>query len=175
MIHTESQVRTRWDITPHRFSFGGGSDNVAQEAAVRTPHKETSAAEETRIGHEQVIVLIADDEETIAETLAMIVEDAGYAPLVAHNGREALVLARERHPRLILTDLMMPYLNGADLIAAVRRHAASEGYASPPVVLVTAAGRARAEQAGADYIIAKPFDVARIEAVLERLVGERSE
>ena len=175
MINTESHVRVQWGYTPHSFSFSRDASNAAQKATASARAKEASATEDTRAGLEQVIVLIAEDEETIAETLAMIVEDAGYAPLVAHNGREALVLARERHPKLILTDLMMPYLSGADLIAAVRRHAASEGYISPPIVLVTAAGRMRAEQAGADVIIAKPFDVAKIEAVLQRLIGERSE
>src|SRR5579872_2370 len=53
----------------------------------------------------QVLVLVAEDEETIAETLALIVEDAGYVALVARDGREALVLSRQHRPHLIITDL----------------------------------------------------------------------
>ncbi len=119
---------------------------------------------------ERPIVLIAEDEETIAETLAMIVEDAGYSAIVAHDGREALALTRQHRPQLIITDLMMPYLSGADLIAAVRAEAAAEGQAPPPFVIVTAASRVRAEEAGADAVIAKPFDVTRVEAVIQRLL-----
>lgn len=121
----------------------------------------------------EVIVLIAEDEETIAETLAMIIEDAGYVPVVAHDGRQALLLARERRPKLIVTDLMMPYISGAELIARVRDLAASEGYPAPPIILVTAASAARAKDAGADAIIPKPFDLARIEAVVRRLIGNQ--
>ena len=119
----------------------------------------------------EVTVLIAEDEETIAETLAMIIEDAGYVPVVAHDGRQALLLARERRPQLIVTDLMMPYISGAELIARVRDLAASEGYQAPPIILVTAASAARAKDAGADAIVPKPFDLARIEAVVRRLIG----
>ncbi|MGH2487556.1 MAG: response regulator [Ktedonobacterales bacterium] len=122
----------------------------------------------------EVIVLIAEDEETIAETLAMIIEDAGYVPVVAHDGRQALLLARERRPQLIVTDLMMPYINGAELIAEVRVLAAAEGYPAPPIILVTAASAARARDAGADAIVAKPFELSRIEAVVHRLMGRHN-
>lgn len=130
------------------------------------------AVEDERAAPEpgQVVVLIAEDEETIAETLALIVEDAGFTALVARNGREALALARQHHPQLIITDLMMPYLNGADLIATVRADAASQRVAPPPVIVVTAASAARAQEAGADVVVVKPFDVTKIEAAMHRLL-----
>ncbi|MGH2515599.1 MAG: response regulator, partial [Ktedonobacterales bacterium] len=121
----------------------------------------------------QMFVLVAEDEETIAETLAMIVEDAGYMALVAHDGREALALARQHRPHLIITDLMMPYLTGADLIAAIRNDATTQGYSPPPVLVVTAASRAHAEELGADAVIAKPFDVVKVETVMRQLLEER--
>lgn len=119
----------------------------------------------------QVIVLVAEDDEVIAETLAQIVEDEGHVAVVARDGRRALDLARQHRPRLIITDLMMPYLDGANLIAAVRRDAAGRGAAAPPVIVVTALGRARAEAAGADVVITKPFDLARLEAAMRGLLG----
>lgn len=122
----------------------------------------------------QTVVLIAEDEITIAETLAMIIEDAGYTPVVARNGREALALARQHHPDLIITDLMMPFLNGADLITAIRGDAAAEGAAPPPIMVVTAASHARAEAAGADIVIVKPFDVTKIEHAMQRLLRSDS-
>lgn len=118
------------------------------------------------------VVLVAEDEETIAETLAMIVEEAGYVALVAHDGREALALARQHNPQLIITDLMMPFLTGADLIAAVHSDAVSQGSAPPPVLVVTAVSSARADELGADAIIAKPFDITRIEEAMQQLLAD---
>ena len=142
--------------------------------ARRRPAARDAADEQAVSVAQQVTVLVVEDEESIAETLALIVEDSGFTPLVAYNGREALALARQHHPRLIITDLMMPYLDGADLIAAVRTDAATQGLEPPPVIVVTAAGRARAEASGADAIIIKPFDVTKIEAAMQRLLpGER--
>lgn len=120
---------------------------------------------------EQTLVLVAEDEETIAETLAMIVEDAGYVPVIAHDGREALALARQHRPRIIITDLMMPYMSGAELVTAVRTDAEAQSYTPPAIMVVTAASRAR--EAGADAIVAKPFDIAQIESVMRRLLSER--
>ncbi|HUY75489.1 MAG TPA: response regulator [Ktedonobacterales bacterium] len=118
----------------------------------------------------QPLVLVVEDEESIAETLALIVEEVGYTPIIARNGREALALARRYHPRLIITDLMMPFVSGAEFIAAARVDANADGYPFPPVVVVTAASRSRAEQAGADVVITKPFDVLKVEAAIQRLV-----
>ncbi|HEY8324472.1 MAG TPA: response regulator [Ktedonobacterales bacterium] len=117
-----------------------------------------------------MFVLVAEDEEAIAETLAMIVEDSGYVALIAHDGRTALALARQHHPRLIITDLMMPFLSGAELVAAIRADAATEEIVAPPVVVVTAASLALADEVGADSVIAKPFDVRNIEAAIQRLL-----
>lgn len=118
----------------------------------------------------QPVVLIADDEESIAESLALIAEDAGFTTIMARNGRDALALARQHRPQLIITDLMMPYLSGTDLIATLRRDAAEHDTTPPLVIVVTAASSARAEEAGADAIVTKPFDVTTIEAAIHRLV-----
>lgn len=134
------------------------------------PTIERDEAQQTARLPQQAVVLIAEDEVTIAETLAIIIEDAGYTPIVARDGREALALARQHHPDLVITDLMMPFLDGAELIAAIRSDAAAEGAASPPIVVVTAASRARAEAAGADIVIVKPFDVIKIENAMRRLL-----
>lgn len=123
-------------------------------------------------GLRQMVVLIAEDEATIAETLALIVEDAGYVAVVAYDGRTALALARQHRPHLIITDLMMPHLNGADLIAAVRREATAEGVEPPPVIAVTALSRARAAEANADVIVEKPFDLRNIEAAMRQLLPD---
>jgi DNA-binding response OmpR family regulator len=116
------------------------------------------------------VVLIAEDEEPIAQALAMIIEDLGYTALVATNGKEALALARAHHPALIITDLMMPLMSGADLIAAVRADAARNGHQAPPIVLMSAAGSRFMAPVGADDILPKPFDLRQIEAILARFL-----
>lgn len=117
------------------------------------------------------LVLIAEDEQPIADALAMIVADAGYTPLLASQGKQALELARERHPALILTDLMMPLLDGAQLIAAIRADAELDNHRPPPIILMTAGGVRRALEINADALLKKPFDVAEVEALLRRFLG----
>lgn len=121
--------------------------------------------------NEPPVVLVAEDEEPIAAALMLIIEDAGYTPLVAAHGKEALNLSRERRPALIITDLMMPYLDGAELISAIRADAAEDNHAAPPIVLMTAAGLRRAQEAGADALLRKPFNIEEVEALLSRFLG----
>ncbi|HEX6799728.1 MAG TPA: response regulator [Ktedonobacterales bacterium] len=117
------------------------------------------------------LVLIAEDEQPIAEALAMIVADAGYTPLIASQGKQALELTRAQHPALILTDLMMPLLNGAQLIAAIRADAELDNHHPPPIVLMTAGGVRRALEVNADALLKKPFEIAEVEALLGRFLG----
>lgn len=119
----------------------------------------------------RLVVLIAEDEEPIAEALAMIVEEAGYTPLLAAHGVEALELARTRHPSLLITDLMMPYLDGAQLIAALEEDARRDGHSRIPVILTTAAGGKRLENMQADALLKKPFDVEEVERLLRQFLG----
>ncbi|GHO64200.1 hypothetical protein KSC_030920 [Ktedonobacter sp. SOSP1-52] len=62
--------------------------------------------------YEPPIVLIVDDDIPITEILTLVVESLGYQPLVAFNGQQALDLAREHWPALVLTDVMMPIMGG---------------------------------------------------------------
>jgi CheY-like chemotaxis protein len=115
--------------------------------------------------------LIAEDEEPIAEAIALIVEDAGYTPLVAAHGKQALELARLRRPALVITDLMMPQMDGTELIATLRADAAADAHAPPPIILMTAAGMKRAQEAGANALLRKPFELDDLEALLFRFLG----
>lgn len=117
------------------------------------------------------LVLIVEDEEPLAETVSFVVREAGYTPLVALHGRQALELARARRPALLITDLMLPYLDGVALIAALRADAAAAGEGAPPSVLMTAASLVDARAAGADVVLRKPFHLADLEAVLRRFLG----
>ncbi|HEY8324538.1 MAG: response regulator [Ktedonobacterales bacterium] len=117
-----------------------------------------------------LLILIAEDEEPIALALSFIVEDAGYKPLVAIHGKEALELARAHHPALIFTDLMMPKMMGRELIATLRREASRDHHRTP-IILMTAGGSASIADIDADALLLKPFEVATVEALLERFLG----
>ena len=118
-----------------------------------------------------VVVLIVEDERAISSFVAGAVDDAGYLPVVARNGQEALERARERWPALVLTDLMMPHLDGVGLVRALRLEAATRGDPAPPVILMTAASPSHAQAASADALLRKPFDLTELDALLRRFLG----
>lgn len=122
---------------------------------------------ENMIANEPQVVLIVEDEEPIAMALTFIIEDAGYQAQTAIHGRQALEYLRNHHPALIITDLMMPYVNGEQLIAAVHEH-----FADIPIVLMTAAGPRYSENIGADQLLPKPFNVTDVEAVLHHFLPD---
>jgi DNA-binding response OmpR family regulator len=131
----------------------------------------TQHAEDAR---EPALVLIAEDEEPLAETIAFMVREAGYTPLIALHGRQALELARARQPALLIVDLMLPYLDGAAVIAAVREDAQGTGAGAPALILMTGASPVRARAAGADVVLRKPFHLADLEQVLRRFLAPAS-
>lgn len=138
-----------------------------------TPAEQTQTAEDARAPLPNPrLILIAEDEEPIAEALSFILEDAGYTPLVASHGAQALELARVHRPALVITDLMMPHLDGTALIQALRADAQLNGHAPPPIILMTAAGMKKAEEAGADAVVRKPFNLTDLEALIRRLIGD---
>lgn len=118
------------------------------------------------------IVLIVEDERSIASFVAETIAEMGYTPLVATHGQQALELARKQWPVLVITDLMMPRMGGAALIAALRDTAAAQGRPAPPILLVTAASGVHARAAGADAILRKPFNLIELEAAVLRLLEE---
>ena len=118
------------------------------------------------------LILIAEDEPPLADLVAEVVQELGWTPLIAHDGLQALGLAREHRPALLITDLMMPHLTGAQLIATLRADATARDAAPAElrIILMTAAGESAAGAAGADAVLLKPFDLGALEAVLRALL-----
>lgn len=117
-----------------------------------------------------LLVLIAEDEEPIALALADLIEDAGYRALIAQHGKLALELARKHQPALIITDLMMPYLSGREVIAALHAQEATPEHPIPPIILMSAAGQTHTRDTGADAVLNKPFDLEEIETLLHQFL-----
>ena len=123
-------------------------------------------------------ILLADDDPTIADSLAPFLERAGFHVLVVSDGVSALEKAQAHHPELIILDVLMPRMDGREVLRRLRR-----SRIWTPTILLTQVGeaseRALALEEGADDYLNKPFDphelLARIRAVLRRArPGERS-
>lgn len=119
------------------------------------------------------LVLVADDEPDILELVSLRLEHAGYRIVTATDGAQALALAREHLPALIVLDVTMPRMNGYEVTIQLR---ADEATSRIPVMLLTArmqeADVARGFEAGADDYLGKPFNPqelrTRVDAMLSR-------
>jgi DNA-binding response OmpR family regulator len=121
-------------------------------------------------------VLVVDDEPTIAEVVARYLDRAGYETATTGDGLDALRLAAERRPDLIVLDVMLPGIGGIEVL---RRLGAADGPRTP-VILLTARGEQDDKlvglRSGADDYVVKPFSpkelVARVDAVLRRALPD---
>ncbi len=122
-------------------------------------------------------ILLADDETVITSNLAPFLERAGFTVTVVSDGQAALDTILASKPELVILDVLMPKLDGREVLRRVR---ASGNWS--PVILLTQVGeageRALALEEGADDYLNKPFDpyelVARIRAVLRRVTPGRA-
>ena len=110
-------------------------------------------------------ILIVDDEGPVRHFLAQLLAYAGHRTLQAVHGAEALAVVEKERPDLVVSDIMMPVLNGAELC---RRLKAGTVTHAIPVILMSAAGPRAADGTGADAFIAKPFDLEDMEALVGR-------
>ncbi len=125
---------------------------------------------------ENATLLVADDEDNILISLEFLFKRAGYTVLVARNGREALELAREHVPDLILLDVMMPELDGFSVCQALRGEAR---FARTPIVMLTAKGRdadrVKGKALGASDYVIKPFSTRELLARVRKLLESPDE
>ena len=108
-------------------------------------------------------ILVVDDDPDIVEMLADILELEGFEPLTAANGTEALTIARNDSPFLILLDVMMPDIDGFLVCEKLKEDSSTKEI---PIVMVTAkrdsASYLDAITVNADGYISKPFEISEI-------------
>jgi two-component system alkaline phosphatase synthesis response regulator PhoP len=120
-------------------------------------------------------VLVVDDDVKTVELVKLYLNRDGYRVITAYDGKDALKMARESHPDLIVLDLMLPGMNGLDVCRTLRDES------DVPIIMLTALttddDRLAGLDLGADDYVTKPFSprelAARVRAVLRRLPGER--
>jgi two-component system, cell cycle response regulator DivK len=113
-------------------------------------------------------ILVADDDPDILSIVSMSLETQGYMVYKATNGREAVDLAREHHPDLILMDMMMPVVSGYEAVGELKADATTKD-----IIIVGLSAKAmatdmeRATDVGIDGYITKPFRIAQVLSVVE--------
>lgn len=120
-------------------------------------------------------VLVVDDDTKTVELVKLYLNRDGYRVLTAYDGAEALRLAREGHPDLIILDLMLPGIDGLEVCRTLRDES------DVPIIMLTAKttdeNKLTGLGLGADDYVTKPFSprelAARVRTVLRRLPGER--
>lgn len=116
-------------------------------------------------------VLVVDDEETVCNVVSEILETLGFEAHRAYSAAEALSFLEENTPDLILTDVMMPNIDGLTLIYKIR--CATESSNVPIIVfsaIATSSDREAALNAGASAFLAKPFSSQELKAVIHPLL-----
>lgn len=111
---------------------------------------------------DDTVILVVEDETTISNFICRALVSAGYKPLTARNGSEALTLFFSHRPNLVLLDLGLPDMDGLEVLEQIR----SEPEEETPVIILTARDResekVKALDMGADDYIVKPFGVAEV-------------
>lgn len=122
-----------------------------------------------------VRVLIVDDSLSARRSLSELVSEAGYAPLLAKDGLEAVDMLQEQRPDIVLVDLEMPRMNGLEFTAHVRAH---EATADMPVIVITSRStdkhRRQAKLAGATAYVTKPFDPNELLNLMQSAVAQKN-
>lgn len=115
-------------------------------------------------------VLLVDDELSSAEVLGLILAGEGYHVTVAADARQALARLDEAAPDVLVVDFMMPGMNGAELVRAVR---ALERHQATPILLISGAPEAalRAYDAKYQAFLRKPFGLDAFLGTLRRLLA----
>jgi DNA-binding response OmpR family regulator len=123
------------------------------------------------------LILVVEDEPSIAEVVSLYLRKAGYEAITARDGRTALDVLDRETPGLIILDIMLPGLDGFEITRRVR----AQG--DTPIIMLTArrseADRIAGLELGADDYVVKPFSpqelVSRVRAVLRRTLGTPQE
>jgi len=162
-------------IEMHGGTLQAHSDGPGKgaEFTVRLPTATTMAPEaespspEDKTARPTVRILVVDDNRDSAESLSLLLQTLGNDVRTAHDGLEAVELAKEQQPELVLLDLGLPGLNGYEVAREIRRLPWGKG-----TVLIALTGwgqeedRRRSAEAGFDHHLVKPVDTVRLRSIL---------
>ena len=114
------------------------------------------------------VVLIVDDDPSLARMLRVLLTSDGFDVMVAHNGREALDSLRDARPSLVILDLQMPVMDGRTFFKELKR----TEYHCPVIILSAYNAEAARKELGAEAALAKPFDPDAISLLVRETLKE---
>jgi CheY-like chemotaxis protein len=120
-------------------------------------------------------IVIVDDHEAVRDALLGMVEEAGYEAVAFSTAAAALARIAEHRPALVLLDMMMPEVDGADFLAQLAQQ--RDGVAVPVIVvsalghLLQGLGRSDVNAAGVSEVLSKPVSYATLIAAVRRVIG----
>ena len=120
-------------------------------------------------------VLIIDDDAALLRLMSMAFQRAGFTTVAADNGRKGIRLASAYRPDLVVTDIVMPDIEGIGAIRVIKG-----GKRPPKVIAISGAGRGRgtdylswAKHLGADEVLAKPFRMSELLKISQSVIASR--
>lgn len=159
----------------YKRSFWSGAPRALWDRKFAEHHSELVSRPNPAPGEVvRPLVLLVDDEKDILRVATRTVESLGYGMIVGRNGAEGLALAKEYRPDLVLTDALMPKLDGREMCRQIKEDAETAGI---KVVVMTALYTSVKYQTEAyksfkvDDYLAKPLDFSQLRAVLEKHLG----
>src|SRR3989344_4662525 len=121
-------------------------------------------------------VLIIDDDAALLRLMSMAFQAAGFQTVAADNGRSGIRMAGAHRPDLVVTDIVMPDIEGIGAIRAIK-----QGARPPKVIAISGAGRARgadylswARHLGADEVLAKPFRMSELVKISKSVIAKQT-
>ncbi len=115
-------------------------------------------------------ILVCDDERHIVRLIQVNLERQGYQVLTAYDGKEGLEKVRSEKPDLLVLDVMMPYMDGFEVLKALRREPETEAL---PVIMLTAKAQDKdvfeGYHYGADMYLTKPFNPMELVSFVKRI------
>lgn len=124
---------------------------------------------------EKPLILAADDEAHILHVLTLKLTNAGYQVITAEDGEEALNMALQQKPDLLITDFQMPYMNGLELCQKMRADERTKDIAA---LMLTARGFSLSpedlEQTNIAGVLSKPFSPREVLARVQELIGQQN-
>jgi CheY-like chemotaxis protein len=131
--------------------------------------KEFAVGSSTQSADQQTLVLVVDDNEDNLLLLAFVVEQLDCQIITALDGKTALDLAQDYHPSLILLDMMLPDMDGMEVLSHLKQNPITK---TIPVIAVTAMAREQDRDrillAGCNEYVSKPYAVDELEMLLRR-------
>ncbi|MDB9312446.1 response regulator [Spirulina sp. CS-785/01] len=172
-VPTEIQSsRSAVELADLEAELQEGEESRAIEEIAPLPDAEPPPEDVLEASTNNQLILVVDDNADLRSYVSYILRTSGYQVCTARNGAEGYRLAEERHPKLIVSDVMMPKVSGLDLVRRIRGNEELRGV---PIILLTAkaddTSRVEGTEQGADAYLSKPFNDRELLASVRNLLA----